>query len=240
MNIIDVVLENLGGLLSTVTVLTPLIVLAAGVLTSFTPCTLSSLPLVVGYIEMVMKLDKDVSKAKLARIAGLFTLGQALTYTVMGILASVLGKLINFGSSAGLFVLGVLMLVLALQNAGVISVFSGLRLNIPPAKLSKYGYLGAVLVGIMSSLIGTPCSTPVLIALLGLIASQGSLLLGALLLFVYSIGRCVLFVLALYTVSTVERMRDSKSYKFYSKLLMWAWTVCLTLLGVYLIYTALL
>ena len=47
---IDSWLNTLGTLISESVWLAPLLALLAGVLTSFTPCSLSSIPLVIGYV----------------------------------------------------------------------------------------------------------------------------------------------------------------------------------------------
>ena len=47
---IDSWLNTLGTLISESIWLAPLLAVLAGVLTSFTPCSLSSIPLVIGYV----------------------------------------------------------------------------------------------------------------------------------------------------------------------------------------------
>ena len=44
------ILESLSGLITSSGWLAPLLALLAGILTSITPCALSSIPLVVGYV----------------------------------------------------------------------------------------------------------------------------------------------------------------------------------------------
>jgi cytochrome c biogenesis protein CcdA len=55
--------------------------LIAGVLTSFTPCSLSSIPLVIGYVGGVGQ--RDVKKSFLLSVT--FAAGAAVTFTVLAL-----------------------------------------------------------------------------------------------------------------------------------------------------------
>jgi cytochrome c biogenesis protein CcdA len=46
----NALLENISGLMQSDVWLAPLLALAAGILTSFTPCSLSGIPLVIGFV----------------------------------------------------------------------------------------------------------------------------------------------------------------------------------------------
>ena len=88
-------LEQLSALIKESLWLAPLLALAAGILTSFTPCALSSIPLIIGYMGGTG--EKDTKRA--FRLSLTFALGSAATFTVLGVIASMAGKLI--GTSAG-------------------------------------------------------------------------------------------------------------------------------------------
>ena len=66
--------------------LAPFLAFFAGILVSFTPCSLSGVPLVIGYVGGTA--GKDTGKA--FRLSLVFACGMAITYTVLGTLASVL------------------------------------------------------------------------------------------------------------------------------------------------------
>lgn len=57
---IDAWLEGIGSAIQNSFWAAPLLALAAGVLTSFTPCCLSSIPLVIGYVGY---MEADQGKA---------------------------------------------------------------------------------------------------------------------------------------------------------------------------------
>lgn len=60
----------------------------AGVVASFSPCTLSSIPLLIGYVQgSEVKDNKKAFKYSL-----IFSIGLGITFTVIGLLTSLIGK----------------------------------------------------------------------------------------------------------------------------------------------------
>ena len=96
-------LEQLSLLIRESVWIAPLLAFAAGILTSFTPCSLSSVPLVIGYVGGTGQ--KDTKKA--FKLSLVFALGTAVTFTVFGVIASLAGRLMGNGASWWYLVLGV-------------------------------------------------------------------------------------------------------------------------------------
>lgn len=96
----------------------PLLALLAGVLTSFTPCSLSSVPMVIAYISGSAK--KDTKKA--FRLSLTMALGLAVTFLAFGSMASVLGHFMHKIGTWWFVFLGAVMILMALQIWGVIHV----------------------------------------------------------------------------------------------------------------------
>lgn len=91
---IDSLLQALSDLIRNATWSAPLLALAAGVLTSFMPCSLSSIPLVIGYVGSGSETDPK----KALRLSLVFVSGTAVTFTALGAAASMIGRLV--GASA--------------------------------------------------------------------------------------------------------------------------------------------
>ncbi|MFB0921264.1 MAG: cytochrome c biogenesis protein CcdA, partial [Oscillospiraceae bacterium] len=81
-------LESISKLMLENLWVAPLLALLAGVLTSFTPCSLSSIPLVIGYVGGTGA--RDTKKA--LRLSLTFALGSAVTFTVLGVIAATAGS----------------------------------------------------------------------------------------------------------------------------------------------------
>jgi len=68
--------------------LAPIFALLAGAITSFTPCALTSVPLVIGYVGSTAQ--RDVRKA--FWLSATFSAGMAVTFTILGTAALTIGQ----------------------------------------------------------------------------------------------------------------------------------------------------
>ncbi len=223
------VLERLSELITKSGWLAPLIALLAGVLTSFTPCSLSSIPLVIGYVGGTGQ--RDTKKSFWLSVT--FAAGSAVTFTALGVIASFAGKLMGTSASWWYIILGVLMILMALQTWGIFEIIPSSYLI---SKNKKRGFVGAFIAGILGGIFSSPCSTPVLIALLAIVAGKGSIFWGILLLLLYSIGHGVLAVVAGTSIGFVRKLTANKKYGKASTVLKIAMGTIILLIGFYMFY----
>ncbi len=199
---IDRWLNILGELIAGNIWIAPLMALIAGILTAFTPCSLSSIPLVIGYVGGYA--GGDTKRAFGYSLA--FCVGMAAAFTALGTLASLFGKLMRGSGSWWYILLGTLMALMALQMWDIINI-------IPQAKImgksARKGYIGAAALGMLGGFFASPCATPVLVVLLAMVAQGGSLLWGVLLLFLYSVGHSVLLLAAGTSVGLANGLASS-------------------------------
>lgn len=231
--VINTYLEQLSVLLQRSMFLSPLLAFLAGVLTSLTPCSLSSVPLVVAYVGGTGRKDPKVA----FRYSLVFALGMAITFTALGATASLLGKLLNFGTSGWWYlILGVLMILMALQTWGIISIIPS---TYAQSKNTRKGYPGALLMGVLGGLFSSPCATPVLIALLALVAQGENPVWGIFLLLLYSIGHSVLVVVAGTFMGLTGKITNSQRYGMFAKIVTFLLGLAILLAGLFLVYTGL-
>lgn len=222
-------LEGLSRIIADSGWLAPVLALIAGILTSFTPCALSSLPLIIGYVGGTGQ--RDTKRAFWLSVT--FSTGTAVTFTVFGVAASLAGRLIGTSASWWYIILGVLMVLMALQTWGVFEIIPSSYLI---SKNTKKGFAGAFIAGILGGVFSSPCSTPVLIALLTIVASKGSILWGVLLLLLYSIGHGILAVVAGTSVGFVQKLSASEKYGRASTILKIIMGSLILLIGFYMFY----
>jgi cytochrome c-type biogenesis protein len=211
--------------------LAPLLALLAGILTSFTPCSLSSVPLIIGYVGGTS--EKNTRKA--FGYSVIFSLGTAITFVTLGIIATSAGKLMGTSSSVWYMILGVLMILMALQTWEIFQLIPSANLM---SKNKKRGIIGAFLAGILGGIFASPCSTPVLIALLAIVAEEGSFLWGILLMVLYSIGHSTLVIVAGTSVGFVQKINSSEKYKKAAVVLKVVMGALILLIGLYMFWLA--
>ena len=178
---------------------------AGGVLTSFTPCSLSGASLAIAYVGGVEQ--KGTSQS--LKLSLVFALGTAVAFCALGIVATAAGSLLGSGGGWLYIILGVLMLAMALQVCGVVEIIPSTYLT---SKNTKRGYAGALVTGVLAGIFASPCSTPVLIALLAVVASSGSIAWSAVMLVAYSVGHSILAVIAGTSTGFVKSLSESKRY----------------------------
>lgn len=209
--------------------LAPILSLFAGVLTAFTPCSLSTIPLVIGYVGGTGQ--KDTKKAFF--LSATFAAGMATTLTSLGVIVSLLGRFMRGAGSWWYIVLGVLMVLMALQTWEIFNIIPS---SYAVSKNKKRGFAGAFFAGILGGLFASPCSTPVLVVLLAFVAKEGRILLGTLLLLLYSIGHSVLVLIAGTSIGFVRKLSASSRYGAFSKILKIVMGSVILLLGFYMFY----
>lgn len=169
----------------------PVLAFAAGVVSCASPCVL---PLLPGYLSFISGAGEDDRRPLLPML--LFVLGFALVFTSLGAFSGVFVPVLRSPVAtrvAGLLVAGV----------GVLMVLYAFRVGSPALFAERRPFLARVRPGPVSALpLGmafaagwTPCIGPVLAGILGLAVAQGGGAWGAVLLFFYSLGLGLPFVL---------------------------------------------
>ena len=220
--------NNFGGVLSNNIWLALIMSFVAGIISSFSPCVLSTIPLVVGYVGGYAGKDKKLA----FKYSIIFCVGIVITFTAFGAISAMLGKLMTGTGKWWYIVLGAIMLIVALQLLGVIE-FKNNSCKMPNKRV---GLWGAFFLGILGGVLSSPCSTPILVAILAFVAGEGNIIVGILMLLLYSIGHCTLILIAGTSVGFVESIGNSKKTLFFGKILKIILAIIVMFLGLYLIY----
>lgn len=158
---------------------------AAGSLTTLSPCVFPILPLVVG---------GALQTNRLAPVA--MGVGMASSFALIGLVVGALGPALGIdGDSVRWFgammlvVFGAVMLVPQLSDrfTRLITPLAGAA-NSVSTRLDASSMLGALLLGGVLGLVWSPCSGPLLASALTLVASDGGALRGGLVLGLFGVG----------------------------------------------------
>ena len=170
-----------------------ILVFGGGVVTSIGPCNMAMIPLIVGYIGG----SEAVSRGRSFAISATFAAGLAVTFMLLGLAAALLGSLIGVaGLSWFYYIVAAVCIVIGLQLLGVIHIAMPSWFAAQRERVTWRGLPGALLLGLVSGLVASQCATPVLAAILTYVMAEGAIAYGAVLLFVYALGRGVPIVLA--------------------------------------------
>lgn len=171
----------------------------AGVLSFLSPCMA---PLVPGYLSFVSGVSiQDIQRgdraamAKVLAASLLFVLGFTLVFVMMGTSASFVAGFIELHRRVLYQVAGGVMVVMGILVTGLLRIpllYQERRVNLTADSL---GAAGPIVLGMAFAFAWTPCVGPILAAILFYAGATETAGRGGLLLFVYSLGMAVPFVL---------------------------------------------
>ena len=184
-----------------------------GLLSFFSPCVVPLLPLYMGYLsgnaKTTLSDGKIVYNRKIVFIQTLaFMAGISLSFVILGLAFTSLGKVIDGYEPIFQMVAGILILVLGLYQLGILKLpflNQEKRLNVD-LPLDKMNPFIAFVLGFLFSFTWTPCVGPALTSIL-LLTSTSSI--GYLYVLVYAVGFVVPFlVLGLFTSQVLNFLKD--------------------------------
>ncbi|MFA5839560.1 MAG: cytochrome c biogenesis protein CcdA [Candidatus Margulisiibacteriota bacterium] len=182
-------------------------VFLAGLVSSFSPCVLITIPLVISYVGGFSEGDVKRSFA----FSLFFAIGLAITFTILGAVASLMGTLLGDVGGYWKYILATVAIIMGLQMLGI------LNFQIPTPRMVKTeqkGLLGAFLLGMLFGVASSPCATPVLALILTFVASKQNLAYGTSLLFVYALAHTVfIFLIGISTGMANFFLRSKQAQK---------------------------
>ncbi|HEV7763469.1 MAG TPA: cytochrome c biogenesis protein CcdA [Thermoanaerobaculia bacterium] len=154
--------------------LTLVLLFIGGLALNLTPCVFPLIPITLGFFGM----QSDGRRSRRFALSAMYVLGIVITYSTLGVLAALGGKL--FGAwlqlPAVLVGFALLMLILASSMFGVFDIQ-------PPKWITnrsqgRAGLAGALTMGLLIGIVAAPCVGPVVISLITLVAQLGDPVLG--------------------------------------------------------------
>ena len=222
--------ETLPSLLGGFSVLALVLVFLGGIITSISPCNMAMIPALMAYVGAQIGDQRRGFWLSLS-----FSIGSATTFMLLGVIAASIGGLFGTTQSVFFYLAAVVCIVMGLKLLKVISFeipwFSGLQARYK----TRPGIAGAFVLGMVLGLAGSQCATSILAVILSLVMLKGNIAYGALLLFVYALGRGLPVVAAGTFTSILTRM---PSIMRWAERLEMASGVVLLALGCYFIWTA--
>lgn len=166
---------------------------------AFTPCVFPMYPILSSIIVGAGKKQMDTSRAFF--LSFVYVQGMAITYSLLGLVVASAG--VQFQAALQSEVVLIVFIVLFILLA--IAMFGGYEIQLPSAWQEKLNGVsnsqkqgnpvGVFIMGIISGLVASPCTTAPLTAILLVIAQTGDLVLGFSALYALSLGMGIPLVL---------------------------------------------
>lgn len=186
-----------------------------GIASFISPCVLPVIPVYISYFATENKSTKKGIINSLGFVSG-FT----IIFILLGIFAGTFGKLVHSYSSYINIILGAFLLLIGLNYIGLIKIkFLNITKGIK-GDTKDLTFITSILFGMIFSLSWTPCVGAFLSSALILASTTGSILKGGILLFIYSLGLGLPFIITTLFLEKIKTTFDfiKKNYNIINKI----------------------
>lgn len=199
-----------------------------GLISSISPCSLSMLPLIIGYVGGYSK--ENPLKTLLQMI--IFVIGSGIVFAVIGGICAFTGKLF-VGNPYFTLIVASIILIMGLKILDVIDFELPVIIKEIPQNNFNNEILYPLLLGAVFALIGTPCSTPILASIMGFASISAKVSQAVIMLFLFSIGQGLILIIAGFLTSKLKTGKNV--YKISEGILKFS-GVLLVLVALYIFY----
>ncbi len=164
---------------------------AAGIGLAFTPCVFPMIPILSGIIS---GHGENITKRKAFMLSLVYVQAMAITYAILGVLVAQAGSSLNhlFQQPWVIAIIVVIFVALALSMFGFyeLQLPASWQTKLQQLSNSQQGghYLSVAIMGVISTLVVSPCVTAPLTGALLYIAQTGDMAFGGLTLYILGLG----------------------------------------------------
>ncbi len=227
--------EAVLALLESNTLLAFIGAFGAGSITAIAPCSLISVPLLVG---TSVALNKDLEGKKKViytyAFASLFALGVMISFSILGFIVAKFGGFFSIAPIWAYILAGLLSILIGLYAWGV---FGQVNKSSIMTHLIKYRLFGGFLIGIIFGLVSTPCASAPLVAIISVAANSGYIYAYGLIL-TFALGHSMLLLIAGVSVGFTQSITSSKVVSHISNYINKGFALMLIGIGIYFAWQA--
>ncbi|TFH02004.1 MAG: thiol:disulfide interchange protein, partial [Calditrichales bacterium] len=162
-----------------------LFIFLGGLALNLTPCVYPLIPITISYFGG----QSDGNKKAIILRAVTYVIGMAITYSILGVVASLTGSLLGSALQNPLVLIFIALVLVGLA----LSMFGLYEIRIPQSLAmiggkNRSGYLGTLFMGLTVGLIAAPCIGPFVLGLLTYVSELGDPVMGFWMFFVLAMG----------------------------------------------------
>jgi thiol:disulfide interchange protein DsbD len=186
-----------------------LLIFIAGLALDLTPCVYPMIPITIGYFVN----QEQGRKRGVVINAALYVLGMCITYSTLGVAASLTGNLFGAALQNPVVIIFIALVLIILS----LSMFDLFEFRVPGflanlAGRSKKGYFGSLFIGLMVGILAAPCIGPFVLGLLIYIGEKGSVIMGFLMFFVLALGLGMPFLFLAIFSGNISKLPKSSAW----------------------------
>lgn len=195
----------------------------------FSPCHLASIPLVISYVAGQRTI---IHGRQAATYALMFSFGLFVTIATVGMICSLLGRMLGDIGPYWTILVGVVLLWVALDMLGVAtySISSGIL-----GRLKLKGLSGALLLGLAYGILSGSCTFGFIAPILAIITIQEKILTGVSLIILFAMGHCLPIIAVGSSTALVQRWLRNGAMRQGGVLFRRGAGIIIALLGMYFI-----
>jgi len=206
-----------------------------GSITAAAPCSLVSVPLLVG---TSVALNKDLKGRKKVlytyTFTALFAFGIAVSFSILGFVVAKFGGFFSVAPLWAYLIAGSASILIGLYAFGI---FGEIDKSIFIHKFIQYRLFGGFLIGLIFGLVSTPCASAPLFAIISLAGESGYVYAYSL-IFIFALGHSLLLLFAGISVGFAQSIVSSKLMAKVSDALNKGFAFLLIGFGIYFFYKA--
>lgn len=204
-----------------------------GVLTALAPCSIVTLPLLVGSaVTLSSDLDERQRKRFIYKYSALFVFGLVISFSILMLIVSKIGIMLSVAPfwAYGLASFSTFMVVA--YALGWIGTIDKTQVT---TKFLEYKLFGAVIIGLIFGLVSSPCASAPLVAIIT-VAEQTGWIYSYLLVLAFALGHASLLLIAGISIGFAQSIASSRVLNAISRYINGIFMMMLIVIGFYFIY----
>jgi len=204
-----------------------------GIITSLAPCSILTLPLLIGSaLGLSGKMQPKEKKVFIFQYSLLFVLGLVVSFSILMLLVSKMGMMLAVAPFWAYLLASLALLVVIAYALGFIE---GIDKEKIAKRFLKYKLFGAVIIGLIFGLVSTPCASAPLVAIVSVATVSGWLYSYALVL-AFALGHGALLLLVGTSLSFTQSIASNKKIALISDSINKLFIAILFALALYFLY----